>query len=48
MITLIVSITILIVYITIIFCRGIYREKKDQKLRQNKDDSLDEEENQTA
>ncbi len=43
MITFIVFATVLLVYITILFFRGIYREKKDKKIGKNEDEILDEE-----
>ncbi len=46
MITLVVFISLFIVYVTFIFFRGVYREKKDRKHKKAKD-PLIEEENQT-
>ena len=43
MITFVVFVTVFLVYITILFFRGIYREKKDNKIKKTEDEILDEE-----
>lgn len=45
MITLIVFVSFFIVYTTIIFFRGIYREKKDKKLKEREEALIEDETN---
>ncbi|MBN1968686.1 MAG: hypothetical protein JW870_04915 [Candidatus Delongbacteria bacterium] len=43
MITLLVLVSLFVSYIIIIFCRGVYREKKDKKIKDksiNSDDDV--------
>lgn len=34
MITVIVFISLFVIYVTVVFFRGVYREKKDKKLKE--------------
>ncbi len=41
MITFIVFVSVMLVYVAVIFFRGIYREKKDNKIRKSEDEVLE-------
>jgi hypothetical protein len=43
MITLIVFISLFVIYISIIFLRGMYKEKRDKKLKEGNKSLLEEE-----
>lgn len=43
MITFIVFVSVMLVYVAVIFFRGIYREKKERKLKRYEDELLDDE-----
>ena len=43
MITLIVFVSLFVVYVSIIFFRGVYREKRDKKLKRVDETLLEEE-----
>lgn len=43
MITLVIFVSLFVVYVSIIFFRGMYREKRDKKLKNSDEALLDEE-----